>query len=603
MATVQQLNQKIFRVAAVLCPLLAAACATTPPAAPSASSKEPVAKGGDSAALTVVAEIALERGDCKMASESYAQAAASATAASLASHATQVALVCQHLPAAWQAATRWRALAPNDREANAMYAAVALKLYRIPEARAAISEYWRDMQVAARTSVEQNHPSDGKPTPTAEDVAEIGLIELKEMLLEQTSDGPGGRGAPAVLAAMSTALEPGASTPAATLALLGELANEAFDSQRAERYAQLALQRDPTQTAAQIVLARAYVMRGDTAKAIAAAREAARQPTGAFELADVLASLDRFEEAHQELERLRASGVPAAEIDRHLALLAYDAGDMKDAQMRFSELVSSGEGNDGAMLLLADIAARDGDTDAAIAGYRRLYDSSVAVSARSRAASLLLAKNNRTEALTLLDDYAADHPDDEYELTLQKARLLAEHGEADTGVALLNSALERHPKHPSIEYERAVMLEQAGRVRESVEAMEKLLAERPDDPTLLNSLGYTMADHSLELSRAEGLIRRALGATPDNPEALDSLGWVRFRQGDVKTAATMLGHAYSLEHDDTIAAHWGEALWVSGDHSQARKVWAQALALAPDSQPLKATLARFVPDAGKSEGH
>ncbi|MGH8323836.1 MAG: tetratricopeptide repeat protein, partial [Steroidobacteraceae bacterium] len=111
---------------------------------------------------------------------------------------------------------------------------------------------------------------------------------------------------------------------------------------------------------------------------------------------------------------------------------------------------------------------------------------------------------------------------------------------------------------------------------------------------------YTLADHNLELSHAEVLIRRALVVMPDNPAALDSLGWVRFRQGDSKTAVVTLEHAYYISHDSEIAAHWGEALWVSGEHTQARKVWAAALARAPDSQQLKATLARFLPDANRS---
>jgi len=59
---------------------------------------------------------------------------------------------------------------------------------------------------------------------------------------------------------------------------------------------------------------------------------------------------------------------------------------------------------------LADIEARDGDPEGAIAAYRRLYDSSVALSARSRAASLLLERDKRAEALALLDDYAATIP-------------------------------------------------------------------------------------------------------------------------------------------------------------------------------------------------
>ncbi len=115
-------------------------------------------------------------------------------------------------------------------------------------------------------------------------------------------------------------------------------------------------------------------------------------------------------------------------------------------------------------------------------------------------------------------------------------------------------------------------------MHDSVEALQHLLTERVDDPTLLNALGYTLADHNLELSRAESLIRKALAAMPDNPAALDSLGWVRFRQGDSKMALVTLERAYYISHDSEIAAHWGEAIWASGDHAQARKVWAAALA-------------------------
>lgn len=565
---------------------------------------------GDPAALTVVAEIALERGDCKGASESYAKAA-EVGAASLARRATEVALACEHLPAAWESVTRWRTLAPTDREANAMYAAVALKLYRIPEARTAINDFSKAPPAAARGKAagEPGQSDDagaadnaGPPGGRGKSPGKAGadrkpgqpdasLAALTALLLEQSD-------APTVLAAMSGTLESASGSPE-SLSLLGELSLSAYDAQRAERYAQQALERNPNDFAAKRVLARAYVVRGDATKAIATAREAMRDDPShsIFDLAEVLAELDRVEEAHQELERLRSAKAPTGEIDRRLALLAFEAGDMKEAQQRFAELASGSQTNEAALLYLADIAARDGDTDAAIAGYRRLYDSSVALPARSRAASLLLARSDRKEALTLLDDYASEHPESEFELTLAKAHLLADHGEAEAGLTLLSTALERHPSHPSIEYDRAVILEQAGRVHDSVTALEHLLTVRTDDPTLLNALGYTLADHNLELTHAESLIRRALVAMPDNPAALDSLGWVRFRQGDSKTAVVTLERAYYISHDSEIAAHWGEALWVSGQHQQARKVWAAALARTPDSQHLKATLARFLPDA------
>jgi tetratricopeptide (TPR) repeat protein len=572
--------------------LLAAGCVSTRPPGPAAPPSPP----SDASAQTVMAEVALKRGDCRAASESYAHAAASGDA-QLARRATQVAMACEHLPAAWQSATRWRNLAPADREANALYAAVALKLYHTADARAAIHDFWRaeeraDAAPPAATPNRPAAPANG-PSGTARPVPRSArsMTELTALLLEESD-------APAVLSAMSGALEPGANSPE-TLTLLGELALAAYDGRRAEDYAQQALAHDPRDAAARRVLARAYVVRGDTSQAIATARQAKADDStrGGFELAEILASVNRSEEAHQELEHLRASGAPPAEVNRRLALLALDSGDLKEARQRFTELLTSGEGNDAAQLYLADIAARDGDSDSAIAGYRRLYDSSVALSARSRAAALLLDRSARTEALALLDDYAADHPEDELDLTLAKARLLADHGEADTGLALLAAALERHPQHPNIEYDRAVILERAGQVHESVEALEHMLAERPEDPTLLNALGYTLADHTLELGHAEGLIRRALALMPDSPAALDSLGWVHFRAGDAKGAITTLERAYSLGHDGEIAAHWGEALWVSGQRSEARTVWAAALARDPESKPLKATLKRFLPDA------
>jgi len=597
------------RLALAVVLALVAGCAGGPAA------KEEVPKG-DPIALGVVAEIALQKGDCKTASETYVRAAQASTDPALARHAYEVANKCAHLPAAWQAVSRWHALAPNSGEADARYAYVAVQLYRLPEAREAVNQFSHAPPPPPPPALKGvpgvtgkgagssaggdsgGAPSSEAPSATVRPGGKdeerpllLSLTALTALLLEKSD-------ASTVLSAMSTTLE-STNSPEAT-ALLSELALGAYDAQRAERYAQEALQHNPKDPAALLVLARSYVVRGDAAKAIATAREAVRNnpEQSPYDLVDVLIALDRMEDAHQELERLR-SKQPAGEIDRRLALLAYDAGDMKEAQQRFAELAASGEGNEAALLYLADIAARDGDPDAAIAGYRRLYDSAVALSARSRAASLLFARSDRKEALTLLDDYVTEHPDTEVDLAVTKAHLLADHGEADAAVELLGTALDRHPRHPSIEYERAVILEQAGHVHESVDALERLLTERTDDPVLLNALGYTLADHNLELSHAESLVRRALGIMPDNPMTIDSLGWVRFKQGDSKGALSLLERAYNISHDSEIAAHWGEALWVSGDHSQARKVWAAALAREPDSRALKATLARFLPDAKK----
>src|SRR6185437_14801622 len=116
-----------------LCLVIVAGCATVPPEKPAPSAPDP-------AALTIVAEIALQRGDCKTASETYARAAQLASAP-VARRASEVGLACEDLPAAWASVQRWRDLAPQSGEAQAMYATVALKLYRIADARAAVKAF------------------------------------------------------------------------------------------------------------------------------------------------------------------------------------------------------------------------------------------------------------------------------------------------------------------------------------------------------------------------------------------------------------------------------------------------------------------------------
>ena len=514
--------------------------------------------------LTLLAELALEHGDCRLAAENYA-AAARQNAVAIARRASEVGLACENLPAAWQSVQRWRALAPADVDAATTYAAIAIKLYKLPAARAGVQTVIK----AAGANTD----------------ARIG--QLATALLEEAE-------APAVLDVISGAV--GTQPSAKTLALLAQLSLEAFDPQRAERYARQALEREPSLTAAKQILARVYVMQADVPQAITTAREVmASDPKNfTFELAEVLVALDRREEARQELERVRAAGTASAEVDQRLAVLAFQDGDLAEAQRRFADLAARGEIGEGVVLYLADIAARDGDQAAAIAGYRQLENSALAITARTRAAAILLPEH-RAAAFALLDDYAVAHPEQSFELTLTKVHLLADHGEIDAALALIQAALERHPSHPALEYERAVLLERAGDVHGSVAALDRLLSARGDDPTLLNALGYTLADHGVELPRAEKLIRRALVISPDNPAVLDSLGWVRFKRGDGHGAAPILAHAYALGRDSDIAAHFGEALWHNGDETQARNVWAAALARDPASPLVKSTMTRLLP--------
>jgi len=525
----------------------------------------------DPAQASVAGELALQHGDCRTAAEDFAVASAGATA-QMASHATQVALDCENIPAAWTAAQNWVKAAPKDAQAQLVYATVALKLYHVPEARTAIA--------TALASDTKASDSD--------------LVGSMQVLAAQSD-------ATAAFAALYPVIDTPQRSPA-VLTALADLGVEAYDFKRAEHLTQEALQRDPKSLDALRLSARIAVLRGDATQALATAHEVARQAgsDGTFEVAEVLQDLGRTEEARKELERLRASGdVNTQEVDRRLALLAFDNGDLDQAQKRFTDLMRSGEAGDGALFYLAQIAEGQGDKDAALAIYRRLIDSTMGAQARVAAAGLLLDADKRAEAFALIDDLANHDTHSTFDMVVQKAHLLADHGDTDGALALLSAAAQSFPHHPTLEYEHATMLERAGQTRDSLQAFEQLLAERPEDPTVLNALGYTLADHREQLPRAEKLIRQALESTPDSPAALDSLGWVRLRRGDTREAAGILEHAYSVGQDPDIAAHWVEALWLSGSQAQARKVLSDALARHPESAALEATRHRLVPGSGR----
>jgi hypothetical protein len=131
--------------------LILAGCQTVPPAGVSAAADpavtqavapdpaaDPPAAPADPAQASVAAELALQSGDCRGASEDFAVASQGAPA-QMASHATDVALDCQDIPAAWTAVQNWFKAAPKDPQAALIYATIALKLYRVPEARVGIS--------------------------------------------------------------------------------------------------------------------------------------------------------------------------------------------------------------------------------------------------------------------------------------------------------------------------------------------------------------------------------------------------------------------------------------------------------------------------------
>jgi tetratricopeptide (TPR) repeat protein len=515
----------------------------------------------DSADL-VHADMALSRGDCRGGTERYLKAALATNDAKISQRASEVASECQQIGSSAKAARRWQKLDPDSAGAAAAVALAAVRLYQPQEAGAAI----------LRTHA-------------------LGGDEALIKLIGEVSDAGG------TAIALNT-LRPLFESPTASERLLAagtDLALESFDFSTAHKLADRMLANEPASGAARAQLARVLTAEGDSVAAIAVAQEAAalEPDTERFAYADTLLRLDRMDEARQELESLRSDASIRDEADLRLGKLAYQMGDMTEAGRRFGSLISSQTAAPEAFFYLSSIAEREGRTDLALEGYSKLAEAGAGLVVRGRAARLLLKLDQRAAAFRLLDEHAAKERSELLDVEFAKAALLDDAGRGTEAIALLQLALERFPDHPGVRYQIALMQDKTGMERESVRSFESLLKDRPEDASLLNALGYSLADRSQKLPRAEELIRKALKASPDNPAFLDSLGWVRFRRGDVPGALPNLERAYRIFPDAEIASHWGELLWVSGKQSEARALWARSLARSPESKPLRATIERL----------
>lgn len=128
----------------------------------------------------------------------------------------------------------------------------------------------------------------------------------------------------------------------------------------------------------------------------------------------------------------------------------------------------------------------------------------------------------------------------------------------------------------------AEILEKTGDVDSLRAVLEPLIRENPEDPDLLNFLGYVLADHDRDLDYAQDLIKRALKKKPENGAILDSMAWVLFRKGRFQEAKTFM--LQSLERcgetpDATILDHAGDIFHALGEKKTAADFWQRALRL------------------------
>jgi len=145
-------------------------------------------------------------------------------------------------------------------------------------------------------------------------------------------------------------------------------------------------------------------------------------------------------------------------------------------------------------------------------------------------------------------------------------------------------------------YFRGICYERSNQWPKAEADMQKALALFPDQPLVLNYLGYSWVDKGAHLDEGMNMIRRAVEQRPDDGYIVDSLGWAYFRTGNFEEAVKNLERAVLLKPDDpTINDHLGDAYWRVGRKLEAHFQWSQAIDFKPDADEL-ATLQKKLKD-------
>jgi tetratricopeptide (TPR) repeat protein len=309
--------------------------------------------------------------------------------------------------------------------------------------------------------------------------------------------------------------------------------------------------------------------------------------------ARMLVEQNRMEDAKVQFSSLVQQYPDDDELRFSLALVCLEAKAWDEAAGYLEELIARGAHEDSAHLNLGRIHEERNDPQSALAEYAQVGPGPDFLAAQLRQADILMSNGSAAEASKRLAGARDAQPEVAVQLYLIEAETLSNNNQVDRGWQVLNQALKQYPDDLNLLYTRSMMAEKRGDLVQMEKDLRAILKREPDNAMALNALGYTLSDRTTRYAEAKELIEKAHSLNPEDPAVLDSLGWVNYRLGNLDEAERLLRLALERFPDHEVAAHLGEVLWAKGEQREARKVWSKALQDQPDSPILRSTLLRL----------
>ncbi|WP_313465089.1 tetratricopeptide repeat protein [Pseudomonas nitroreducens] len=309
--------------------------------------------------------------------------------------------------------------------------------------------------------------------------------------------------------------------------------------------------------------------------------------------ARLLVEQNRLEDAKAEFSALVEQFPDDDDLRFSLALVCLEAQAWDEAKVYLQELVERDSHVDSAHFNLGRLAEEQKDPETALKEYALVGPGNDFLPAQLRSTEILLDQKRYDDASRRLAETRDRQPDYAIQLYLIEAEGLSNRDQVDRAWSVIQQGLKQFPDDLNLLYTRSMLAEKRNDLAQMEQDLRLIIQREPDNAMALNALGYTLADRTTRYSEARDLIQKAHSLNPDDPAILDSLGWVNYRLGNLSEAETYLRKALERFPDHEVAAHLGEVLWAQGKQSEARKVWATALQSQPDSAVLRDTMLRL----------
>ena len=266
------------------------------------------------------------------------------------------------------------------------------------------------------------------------------------------------------------------------------------------------------------------------------------------------------------------------------ALASDDDGTLPLVYARLAEFLAPDHTE--AMLLSARVLDSLGQYDLTDAAYARVPEGDpFFLTAQLGRAQALFEADDAEAAITQLRELAAQMPDEILVLStlgdfLRREEQFTEAVEAyERAIDLID---EPERRHWVLYYTYAIALEREDRFDDAEPWFRRALEFVPDNPSVLNYLGYSLVEERRNLDEALDMIERAVEGDPDSGYIVDSLGWALYRMGRYDEAVPVMERAVELMPTDPILNdHLGDVYWMVGRDREARFQWRRALSFAP----------------------